>query len=53
LTPQQAARQRQIEGLLLSKQRVLQQLSAALDARHRQMLETALADLERQIRDLQ
>jgi hypothetical protein len=52
LTPQQAAHQREMEGLLLSRQRVLQQLSAAHDMRHRQMLESALADLEQKIHDL-
>ena len=51
LTPEQAARQRQVEGLHLSKQRVLQQLARASDARHRQMLERALADLDRKIQE--
>jgi len=51
LTPEQAVRQRQVEGLHLSKQRVLQQLATASDVRHRQMLERALADLDRKIQE--
>ena len=53
LTPQQAARQRRVDGLILSRQRVRQQLADAHDPRHRQMLEAALADLEQRLRDLQ
>lgn len=53
MTPQQAARKRQIDGLILSRQRVRQQLAEAPDPRHRQMLEGALAELERRIHDLQ
>ena len=53
LTSQQAALQRQIDGLLLSRQRVRQQLAAAHDPRLRQMLDGALADLDRRLRDLQ
>ncbi len=46
LTPDQAAKQRQCEGLRLSRQRVLQQLQSAQNPRHRKMLEDALADLD-------
>jgi hypothetical protein len=53
MTVQQAALKRQIDGLLLSRQRVRQQLAAAQDLRLRQMLEGALDDLERRLRDLQ
>jgi hypothetical protein len=53
MTVQQAALKRQIDGLLLSRQRVRQQLAAAQDPRLRQMLEGALDDLERRLRDLQ
>jgi hypothetical protein len=52
LTPEQASRQRQLDGLNLSRQRVLHQLANVSDARHRQILEQALADLERQIDSL-
>lgn len=53
LTPEQAERRRKFEGLSLSRQRVLQQLEASHDPRHTQMLQQALADLDRQLRDLQ
>lgn len=49
LTAEQAAAQQRRQGLLLSRQRVLQQLGAASNPRHRQMLETALADLDAQL----
>lgn len=53
MTPQQAAKQRQIDGLILSRQRVRQQLADARDPRHRQMLEGALAELDLRICNLQ
>lgn len=53
MTPQQAARKRHIDGLVLSRQRVRQQLAAAHDPRLRQMLEGALADLDLRLHDLQ
>jgi len=49
LTSQQLAIERQKQGLLLSRQRVLQQLEAAQNPNHRKMLENALADLDSQI----
>src|SRR5437899_2796557 len=49
LSPQEAVQVRQLEGLRLSRQRVLQQLQNAHDSRLRQMLEQALADLDRRI----
>jgi hypothetical protein len=49
LTPAQIASQRQRTGLLLSRQRVLQQLEAAQNPRHRQVLQSALADLDAQL----
>ena len=52
LTAGEAARRREAEGLRLSRQRIVQQLAACHDLRHRKMLEDALADLERKIRDL-
>ena len=51
LTAEQAAAQKRRQGLLLSRQRVLQQLEAASNTRHRQMLESALADLDAQLKD--
>jgi hypothetical protein len=52
LTPAQLAIQRQKQGFLLSRQRVLQQLQAAQNPNHRKMLESALADLDSQIAQL-
>jgi len=49
LTPEQATLIRKVEGLRLSRQRVLQQLESASDPQLRQMLEQALAELDRQI----
>jgi hypothetical protein len=49
LTPAQIATQRQRKGLLLSRQHVLQQLEAAQNPRHRQVLQNALADLDAQL----
>ena len=46
LSPDQVAKQRQCEGLRLSRQRVLQQLQSAQNSRHGKMLEDALADLD-------
>ncbi len=52
ITPQEAHILKQMEGLRLSRQRVLQQLSSTQNLRHRHMLEHALADLDRQIEAL-
>jgi hypothetical protein len=49
LTAEQKSEQRQKQGLLLSRQRVLQQLESAHNPNHRSMLERALADLDAQI----
>lgn len=49
LTPEQIARENQRKGLLLSRERVLQQLASATNPRHRQMLEAALAELDAQL----
>jgi hypothetical protein len=49
LTPGQIAIQRQRQGLLLSRQHVLQQLEAAQNPRHREILQSALADLDAQL----
>jgi hypothetical protein len=52
LTPEQMKTQRQKQGLLLSRQRVLQQLASAQNPTHRKMLEKALADLDAQLAPL-
>lgn len=49
LTPQQAAQKRQKEAIELSRRRVRQQLQSAQNPRHRQMLESALAELDSQL----
>jgi hypothetical protein len=49
LTREAAARLREKENLRLSLQSVVQQLERSHDARHRAMLESARADLERKI----
>jgi len=48
-SPEQLALQRKREGILLARQRVLQQLQAAQNPSHRRMLQAALADLEAQL----
>jgi hypothetical protein len=46
---EQQERNRKREGLALSRKRLTQQLGAATNPRHRQMLQEALADLDRQL----
>ena len=49
LTPEQKERERKKRGLELSRQRLIQQLEAAQNPRHREMLERAIADLGHQL----
>jgi len=42
-------RNRRRQGLLLSRERLTQQLQAASNPRHRQMLEQAIAELDSQL----
>jgi len=49
ISPEQQQRNRKREGLLLSRHRLTQQLQAASNSRHRQMLEQAIAELDRQL----
>jgi hypothetical protein len=49
LTPEQQARQRGIEGLTLSRNRVLQQLATVQNPRHRSLLQAELAALDAQL----
>ena len=51
LSAEQAANQKRRQGLLLSRQRILQQLEASSNPRHRQMLQAALADLDAQLKN--
>jgi hypothetical protein len=46
LTPEQAAKLRNREGLLLSRKRVLQQLQTSRNPAHHEMLEKALVELD-------
>lgn len=50
LSPEEAARQREREVLQLSRQRIAQQLATVHNARHRKMLEGALAELDRKLK---
>jgi len=48
-SPEHQRRNRKREGLLLSRERLTQQLQAAGNPRHRQMLEQSIAELDRQL----
>ena len=52
LTPEQIVEQQKRHGLELSRQRILQQLEVASNPQHRSMLESALADLNAQLKDI-
>jgi hypothetical protein len=52
LSPNQQQRNRHRDGLLLSRTRLAQQLLAASNPRHREMLEQSLAELDRQLASL-
>jgi hypothetical protein len=52
LTAEQARRQRERDGLLLSRGRVLQQLQAAQNPAYRKMLQNALAELDSRLAQL-
>jgi len=45
-SPEEIAKARERQGLLLSRTRLLQQIAAARSPRHREMLQRALADIE-------
>jgi hypothetical protein len=52
-TPVEAAREREREGLRLMRERVRHQLESSQNPRHRQMLESSLAELERKLKELE
>jgi hypothetical protein len=52
MSPEEAAVQREAENLRLSQQRVLQQLEAASNERHKTSLQAALADLDEKLNQL-
>ena len=49
ISPDEQQRNRKRESLLLSRKHLTQQLQAAGNSRHRQMLEQAIAELDRQL----
>jgi len=49
LSSQQIAAEHERNGIALSRQHILQQLQVACNPRHRQMLEAALAELDRKL----
>jgi hypothetical protein len=53
MTSEETLRHREVEGLRLSRQRIVEQLAASRDERHRKMLEDALKDLEQKIHRLE
>jgi hypothetical protein len=53
ISPDEQQRNRKREGLRLSRERLTQQLHAAANPRHRQMLEQAIAELDGQLSSLQ
>jgi len=52
LTPEQAALKQAREALELSRRRVLQQLQSIQNPRHRQILESALSELDSRLERL-
>ena len=44
--PEELAKAQRREGILLSRKHILEQLQTARNPRHKQMLETALAELD-------
>jgi hypothetical protein len=53
LSVEDAAIVREREGLRLARQRVLQQMGASANPRHRRLLQDSLADLEEKLRRLE
>lgn len=49
MSAEEAARWREKENLRLSRQRVLQELAASQNPRHRKLLEDSLADLDEKL----
>ena len=52
MTPGEAARQREKENLQLSRKRVLQQMGASTNPRHRDLLKLELDALDQELRHL-
>lgn len=49
LSPEEIAAENRRKGLQMSRQRIVQQLEAASNPQHRNMLEAALAELDAQL----
>jgi hypothetical protein len=52
LTPEEQQRQRQKEGLILSRKRIAGQLASAQNPRYQELLTQSLAELDARIADL-
>ena len=52
LTPEEMESRRKRDGLLLSRKNIQSQLNSVSNPNHRQMLEKALAELDRQLAEL-
>ena len=52
LTPEEMENRRKRDGLLLSRKNIESQLNSVSNPNHRQMLEKALAELDRQLAEL-
>ena len=52
LTPEQIEGRRKRDGLILSRKNIERRLESVTNHAHKEMLERALADLNRQIKDL-
>ena len=52
MTPEAAARNRELENLRLARLRVAQQIKEAQNPRHRELLESTLADIDEKVRRL-
>jgi hypothetical protein len=53
MSVEEAEQWREREGLLLSRQRVLQQLEGSQNPRHRKLIQDALADLDEKLSRLE
>ncbi len=52
MSPEQAAHFRERENLRLARQRILQQIEASANPRHKNLLETSLFELEERLRKM-
>ncbi len=50
MSREEAARFREKESLRLARQRILEQMEASTNPRHRKLLETSLAELDERLR---